>query len=469
MCPHKYTHTHTHTHTYTNKHTPTHTHTHTHTHTNTYTHTDTHHTTHTHTHTHTSHAHTHTRTHTHTPHTHTYTYTHKYTHAHTPRTHTHHTHTHISSIGKTDNDESDVKTTTSVLNKLSTQEEDTKSSFKPYKLDVTPTLVRSNNSSLMTTSDHSNLLPSTSSNVLSNRIPPISSVSDIEKVRCYTDGTSDYPALLKCHPSSPPLPHLGGGKIPYLHSHSNRDHVECLQCKTMRPHSDPLPIVNRNQLPNPGLCQCPMCNQARDNLKCHYQGSSSIPPLYPPSHKNPNLTPIITCRDPNCANCSKFSHSSVQNFLHPALIHQCTHNGTYKSNSYPVPPPPSHFNPYDSYLKGTLTPKPYVCNWVSDGKHCGSTFLTSEELFQHLRTHTNAQQQNHCDKTHSVIPQSSSVPNTCNIHGCPCGASQRKSSPKQNAYGIGPSPRYSPYNRLLPNGVNTIPGHNYPPHSLFHY
>jgi hypothetical protein len=32
---------------------------------------------------------------------------------------------------------------------------------------------------------------------------------------------------------------------------------------------------------------------------------------------------------------------------------------------------------------------PLVCNWVSSGnEHCGKRFSTSEELLQHLRTHT---------------------------------------------------------------------------------
>ena len=31
---------------------------------------------------------------------------------------------------------------------------------------------------------------------------------------------------------------------------------------------------------------------------------------------------------------------------------------------------------------------PYVCNWVAGSEHCGKRFTTSEELLQHLRTHT---------------------------------------------------------------------------------
>ncbi|XP_071521510.1 zinc finger protein Noc [Panulirus ornatus] len=34
-------------------------------------------------------------------------------------------------------------------------------------------------------------------------------------------------------------------------------------------------------------------------------------------------------------------------------------------------------------------PRPYVCNWIAGDTYCGKRFSTSEELLQHLRTHTN--------------------------------------------------------------------------------
>ena len=286
--------------------------------------------------------------------------------------------------------------------------------------------------------------------------------------------------------------------------------MECVQC-TVRPphhHGDPLPIMNRSGHVTTAPCQCSMCHQTRNDMKCHYPHGAPPGAGYPSSYKNgPTFGGPMTvaCRDPNCTNCSKYSaHTNFQNFLHPALIHQCTHNGppptsvpTYKSSPYPPapppPPPPAHVSPYDPYTKNTGS-KPYVCNWVSDGKHCGNTFVSSEELFQHLRTHTNSQQQANnsrdCDtKPHdtnplvigappllaqppSVGPPPPSAP-TCNIHGCPCGAAGRKSSPKQHSghsghgpYGSELSRRYSPYSRMMSSGGSSVGSHSYPP---YHY
>nr|XP_053649383.1 LOW QUALITY PROTEIN: zinc finger protein Noc-like [Cherax quadricarinatus] len=37
----------------------------------------------------------------------------------------------------------------------------------------------------------------------------------------------------------------------------------------------------------------------------------------------------------------------------------------------------------------TGPPRPYVCNWIAGDTYCGKRFSTSEELLQHLRSHTN--------------------------------------------------------------------------------
>ena len=317
---------------------------------------------------------------------------------------------------------------------------------------------------LMSTSTppYSKPVPTAVSSMFHNRFQLTMSVSETEKSRLVP---------LKCHTTSPPLPHIPP-KVPTL-SPRHHDHGECTQCKTIRPHSDPLPIINRHQPPTPvGSCPCPMCNhRSTTDSKCHYQPPTNLGALYsPPSYKGSPVPPIITCRDPNCSNCSRLPHNPLQNFLHPALIHQCTHGPLHKT---PYPPPPPAHTPYDTYLK--TSQKPYVCNWVADGKHCGNGFSTSEELFQHLRSHTSLQQQqqNNCDTHVAPPPQPLVTPpthNTCNIHGCPCGISQRKSSPRSGGYSYGPnSMRYTPYSRPVTNGNSSFPGHGYVPHNIYHY
>lgn len=64
-----------------------------------------------------------------------------------------------------------------------------------------------------------------------------------------------------------------------------------------------------------------------------------------------------------------------------------------------LPPPPSALvttsSPFASGLYSSLNSQansrlPFICNWVSGDSYCGKRFPTSEELLQHLRSHTSA-------------------------------------------------------------------------------
>ena len=117
------------------------------------------------------------------------------------------------------------------------------------------------------------------------------------------------------------------------------------------------------------------------------------------------LVPI--CRDPYCTNCQiTMQHSALTSGATCAAgCTQCTHE---KTLSTPLPP-----SSVASALSGGLGPSmmsglgassslyphafgvlpghhamPYVCNWVAGADYCGKRFSTSEELLQHLRTHT---------------------------------------------------------------------------------
>lgn len=372
-----------------------------------------------------------------------------------------------SSIGKPDNDKKDIKATSAIFNSLSSGEEEHKSSFKPYKMNTKPANRRSSPPALRSNASPILSKQLSMSSAIHSKLNTTVSMSESERSRFYPhrDSKDYYP--LPCHSASPPLPHLPH-KTSMLSPHHN--HSECVQCKKMGPHSD-MPAINRQSQGT--QCPCFSCTQTRTEPKCNYP--AALPSLYP-SHYKPHLQPMITCRDPTCTNCSKAppSHTNIQNFLHPALIHQCTHGGG-PHKSFPPPPLPhlpTTNSTFDSYAKASSNPKPFVCNWVSDGKHCGNGFTTSEELFQHLRTHTNLQQHKAKCDGHATTPQSmlSAIPpppptNSCTVHGCPCG--QRKASPRPTipgySYGPASSPvRYSPYSR---------PGHGYvpPPHSVFHY
>lgn len=430
-----------------------------------------------------------------------------------------------SSIGKTDAEKKEIKTTTTtptILSKLSpSQESEKKSSFKPYKLDdkrsspsstmrSSPPVLVSNSNIVSTKASLPSSIGSPAKGSSNRAIDKISNgmlnAREFDEYSRYQDRLSRD---MKCHSVSPPLPHLPPKVSMLPHHGPNHNHADCIQCKTglrpphpTPPHGDVLSSVRPSTAPPPHPCSCPMCHSGRNvpDGKCHFPPHPSIPGIYQPMHKGASLPPpVMQCRDPGCTNCTKLPTSkSLQNFVHPALVHQCAHNPPPHKSPYP-PHPANHQAPYDSYFsKNGLSPhkpKPYVCNWVFEGKHCGNSFVTSEELYQHLRSHTSLQQQRnnenealsrstpnispipppaHPPSAHGPITPPG-VPGTCNIHGCPCSAGQRKTSPRPvipgYSYGSSVSTglRYSPYGRPVPAGGSGIPGHGFSSHSMYHY
>uniref|UniRef100_A0A7M6DQ95 C2H2-type domain-containing protein n=1 Tax=Clytia hemisphaerica TaxID=252671 RepID=A0A7M6DQ95_9CNID len=416
-----------------------------------------------------------------------------------------------SSIGKTDAEKKDLKTTTTtptILSKLSPSQDNTKkSSFKPYKLDdkrtPPPSTMRSSPPVLVSNAN----IVSTKASLPNSpvRITPIRgpaektsiitppSSKDIDEYAKYQEKMNRD---LKCHSVSPPLPHFPPRVHMLPHHGPNHNHADCLQCKTVgRPphsvHSDlHPPPVRHGAAPPP--CACAMCRNG--DSKCHI-GHSPLPGMYhPPPHKGAPLPPPpgMPCRDPACTNCTKLPPKTLQNFVHPALVHQCTHSSPAGPHKGPYPPPPPSVAAYDSYfLKNRLSPhtkpKQHICNWVFEGKQCGSSFVTPEELYQHLRTHTSLQQQRNNENesrastalsplppTHGPIPSPHNQPGVCNIHGCPCGGNPRKTPPRSimPGYPYGSSApsglRYTPYGRPVSAGGNSLPGH-FGSHGMYHY
>lgn len=116
---------------------------------------------------------------------------------------------------------------------------------------------------------------------------------------------------------------------------------------------------------------------------------------------------VPVCRDPYCTGCPY----SVQNnhLLQSggACPPSCTQCEQAKAALSALPGlsslPSSSLVPASSLLPPTsvaaslyqqsslLTgpPRPYVCNWIAGDTYCGKRFSSSEELLQHLRTHTN--------------------------------------------------------------------------------
>ncbi|KAG8228191.1 hypothetical protein J437_LFUL008629 [Ladona fulva] len=128
------------------------------------------------------------------------------------------------------------------------------------------------------------------------------------------------------------------------------------------------------------------------------------------------LLPV--CKDPYCTGC-QFSVHNAQ-FLAaasaaaaaaspssacPSGCTQCDHQKYGLALSLmSAPPPPQAPPPHHGHLSAaSYSPlgsaaaaaaaaaaagRPYVCNWIAGDSYCGKRFASSEELLQHLRTHT---------------------------------------------------------------------------------
>ncbi|XP_017776574.1 PREDICTED: zinc finger protein Noc [Nicrophorus vespilloides] len=125
-----------------------------------------------------------------------------------------------------------------------------------------------------------------------------------------------------------------------------------------------------------------------------YPGSTPGPYLSYARVKTPSggeaLVPV--CKDPYCTGC-QFSMHNQQLLMGggatgpcPSGCTQCDHQkynlAMAMSLVPPGPVPPSS-------LAYSQLGRPYICNWIVGDTYCGKRFVTSEELLQHLRTHTN--------------------------------------------------------------------------------
>ncbi|KAK0087630.1 hypothetical protein PV326_005122 [Microctonus aethiopoides] len=100
-------------------------------------------------------------------------------------------------------------------------------------------------------------------------------------------------------------------------------------------------------------------------------------------------TLIPICKDPYCTGCQYNMHSAQMMMgggACPSGCTQCEHQkyglAMALSSLTPMPPPSLSYPPS---LNGG---RPYVCNWIAGETYCGKRFTSSEDLLQHLRSHT---------------------------------------------------------------------------------
>ena len=164
------------------------------------------------------------------------------------------------------------------------------------------------------------------------------------------------------------------------------------------------------------------------------------------------------CRDPYCTGCPANNNSAAGPAVHMVctagcgLAVQCDHLRVPISAQHlqqMIPPsspgPPSPHNN-----------RPYVCNWIVADNYCGKRFGSSDDLLQHLRTHTNL--------SAAASNSSSDVPTS--------GAFAHPSHPSSMMRAAYPTPplsplsaaRYHPYGKSNPAAPQQQPFAFHPQH-----
>ncbi|XP_059373899.1 zinc finger protein 503-like [Carassius carassius] len=223
--------------------------------------------------------------------------------------------------------------------------------------------------------------------------------------------------------------------------------------------------------------------QLASSLGCSKAGSSPLAGASPPSIMSASL-----CRDPYCLSYHCASH------LAGAAGASCAHDSAAAAalkSGYPlmyqthplhgVHSSPPSFGGHPLYPYGFMLPNdplPHVCNWVSANGPCDKRFSSSEELLNHLRTHTAF---TGTEKLISGYHSSSSLASAaaaamaCHMHMPPSGApgSPGTLALRSPHHALGLSSRYHPYSKSpLPTPGAPVPvpaatGPYYSPYALY--
>ncbi|KAK2147648.1 hypothetical protein LSH36_543g01045 [Paralvinella palmiformis] len=149
-------------------------------------------------------------------------------------------------------------------------------------------------------------------------------------------------------------------------------------------------------------------------------------------------TLVPVCKDPYCTHCQMTMQSAQLSSGCAAGCSQCNHEKSLVAptslsahsglGSLPLLPHsaaslslasslyPHAFGMFPGSQTGL---PPYVCNWMAGSDYCGKRFATSDELLQHLRTHTSSTEAAAAALSHAGLPYSALAPSlatACHSH-----------------------------------------------------
>lgn len=197
-----------------------------------------------------------------------------------------------------------------------------------------------------------------------------------------------------------------------------------------------------------------------------YPGTTAGPYLSYARVKTPSggeaLVPV--CKDPYCTGC-QFSLQNQQLLMSgatgpcPSGCTQCDHQKYNLAMAMSLVPP-SHVA--SSSLAYSQLGRPYVCNWIAGDTYCGKRFVTSDELLQHLRTHTSGS-----DANSAVTSSASSL---LSHHPLFSSASLHRSGYPNPPLSPLSAVRYHPYGKpTLPSSLSASPYSAFNPTALGPY
>lgn len=109
---------------------------------------------------------------------------------------------------------------------------------------------------------------------------------------------------------------------------------------------------------------------------------------------------INGCRDPFCTGCSLTPHPVGKC---PAGCTQCDHGASKPSYAHQMAA--ATYAHAQLAALAAASQMPYVCNWIAgDAAYCGKRFGTSDELLQHLRTHTSSMPESMLNSATAGLP-----------------------------------------------------------------